>query len=322
MGNSSCKSKPSASSGELELLRPRPRRFPAGAARTCGSIGHPPAAAQHDDAPRHTSSRRRRIRPSSARPQGHLLHGDVGALQLLRHARPARAVPGPGARLCAGRRAGAVRHLYRARLSDAAAGRLPRRPLPRHPGERGDRRQRHDARPLRDGLPLPAAYRARPADRRQRLLQAEHLVDGRHALPRPRPAPRRRLHDFLHGHQPRRLLLAAGRRDAGREVRLALGLRVRRRRHGHRLVHPAALADAARRCRLAAGPGALGAARLAAHRRRCGRRRAVRHARHRPMGPPRGRSRAAAAAGAARARPGRHRRRRLAAGAFRQAECS
>ena len=40
---------------------------------------------------------------------------------------------------------------------------------------------------------------------RQRRLQAEHLDPGRQSLRAGRSAPRRRLHDLLHGHQPRRV---------------------------------------------------------------------------------------------------------------------
>ena len=51
---------------------------------------------------------------------------------------------------------------------------------------------------------------------RQRLLQAEHLDDGRRPVPRRRCTSRRRVHDLLHGHQRGRVPGAADLLDAGR----------------------------------------------------------------------------------------------------------
>ena len=53
------------------------------------------------------------------------------------------------------------------------------------------------------------------------------------ALSAGRPAPRRRLHALLHGHQPRRRALAARVRLRRRDLRLALRLRPRDARHAH-----------------------------------------------------------------------------------------
>ena len=73
-----------------------------------------------------------------------------------------------------------------------------------------------------------------PADLRQRLLQAEHLDDRRLALSAGQPEARRRLHDLLHGHQPRRRHVAAAVRLHRRDLRLALRLRPGHARHADR----------------------------------------------------------------------------------------
>ncbi len=83
--------------------------------------------------------------------------------------------------------------------------------------------------------------RPRAGDHRQWPVQAEHLVDGRPALRRGRSAPRPRLHDLLHGHQPRRVRRAAGHRlarERDHEYAAAAELprRVRRDRHRHGVV--------------------------------------------------------------------------------------
>ena len=163
-----------------------------------------------------------------------VLHRDVGALQLLRHARAARAVPGQRAGLRAGRRVDAIRDLYRSRLSHSCRWRLSGRPLSRLPQGDPDRRHRDGNGTFRHGVPGAAAACARPDHSRQRLFQAQHLDVARHALPRARSAARWRLHHFLHRHQPRRIALGARRGNAGREDRLALGFCIRGRRHAVR----------------------------------------------------------------------------------------
>ena len=101
------------------------------------------------------------------------------------------------------------------------------------------------------------------ADPRQRLLQAEHLDDGRRPLSAGRCAPRRRIHDLLHGHQRRRLPRAARLLDARRGPGLRLACRLLRGRHRHAALgdHPARLRAALHRRRRARAGGAA----LAAH---------------------------------------------------------
>ena len=97
------------------------------------------------------------------------------------------------------------------------------------------------ARPLHAGLPRDDGVLRRPRShhRRHRLLQVERLDDGRADLPRGRQTARRRLHDLLRRHQHRRLPRAALLRMVRAEpaLRLALGLRLRRRRHAARARH-------------------------------------------------------------------------------------
>ena len=166
------------------------------------------------------------------RLEGDLLHRNVGALQLLRHARAAGAVSRQFAGLLARQRARAVRPLHRPRLFHADDRRRPGGPLPGQAPRGRDRWHGDDAGPHRDGLRAAAARGAGPADRRQRPVQAEHDVDGRRSVRgRERPAPCGRLFDLLHGCQPRCLPGPAGGRHPGRDGRLAL--RFRRGRGGH-----------------------------------------------------------------------------------------
>ena len=100
------------------------------------------------------------------------------------------------------------------------------------------------------------------ADPRQRHVQAEYLDDGRRALSAGRRAPRRRLHDLLHGHQHRRVPRAARLLDARRGSRLRMARRIPGRRHRHDAVggHPARLCAALhRQCRPRTGGPALAA---------------------------------------------------------------
>src|SRR5262249_61903181 len=99
------------------------------------------------------------LRPP-ARPADALLHGDVGALLVLRHARHPDPLHGgraggrrPGLLGCKGRND--LRHLHRDGLPRVAARRLDRRPLPRPaPGGPLRRRAHHDG-PHLPGDPHP-----------------------------------------------------------------------------------------------------------------------------------------------------------------------
>ena len=71
-------------------------------------------------------------------------------------------------------------------------------------------------------------------DLRQRLLQAQHLHDRRHALRARQPQARRRIHDLLHGGQPGRRHVAAVVRLHRRDLRLGPGLRPGHDRNAHR----------------------------------------------------------------------------------------
>ncbi len=201
-----------------------------------------------------TRRARRHLARSPERTVPALRDGDVGTLQLLRHARAAGAVARgrrrdcePRFRLDAGRSAQAVRSLHRLRLLHAADRRLARRQLPR-PAQVRDHRRPGDGRgPVhaggRDsGQPAALLHRPDPARPRQRLLQAEHLDDGRRPVPRRRRASRRRVHDLLHGHQRGRVPGAAHLLDARRRPGQGLGVRLLRRRRRHDPVrhHPAA----------------------------------------------------------------------------------
>ena len=212
---------------------------------------------------RRSPARRRRLARPSEGAGGPVPDRDLGADELLRHALAARAVHGQaparparrrrrGARLqCPQARArdrlrradaaGAVvadlRPLHRLRLPHAVLRRHARRPRAR--AQEGGRRRRclHGDRPLPDGERAAVPGRADVPDRRQRLLQAEHLDPGRRPLRAGRSAPRPRLFGLLRRRQPRRLHRAADLRHARPGRRLALRLRRRRRRHGARAGH-------------------------------------------------------------------------------------
>ena len=141
----------------------------------------------------------------------------------------------------------AVRPVHRLRLLHAADRRLARRQLPGPAQVRDHRRPRDGGRPVHAGFvdpgqPEPVLRRAGAARPRQRLLQAEHLDDGRRPLSRGRRAARRRVHDLLHGHQLRRADRAARLLDARRRPGLWLALRL----HGGRRRHAAVGRDPAR----------------------------------------------------------------------------
>ena len=121
---------------------------------------------------------------------------------------------------------------HRRRLRRRSPARLPAL----DPARRGD----HGSRAFHDHGAEPADFHARARTRhhRQRPLQAEHLLDGRPALRRRRSASRPRLHDLLHGHQPRRLRRAAGDRLARqRDHRHAAAAELPRRVHHDRHRH-------------------------------------------------------------------------------------
>ena len=183
-----------------------------------------------------------RVLRSSARPLHAVLHRDVGALQLLRHARVPDALHG------------------RARqppADSASPTRTPPRstaPTPAASGERrslggiiADRFLGQYNSVLIGGIiialghfalafkALPFFYAGLALDRRRhRTAQAERQHAGRIALRTGRCAPRRRLLDLLHGHQPRRAVRPADRRLPRAARRLAHRLRLRRRRHDAR----------------------------------------------------------------------------------------
>ena len=129
------------------------------------------------------------------------------------------------------------RRVRRRRLPLHDPRRLARRPAHRLRAHAVLQRRRHDGRPhrARPGAG-PGRRRRRPGAGRVRLRrpEGERHLPGRHAVRRARRAPRRRLLDLLHGHQPRRAARPAAHRAAAEHVGLPLGLRARRRRHGHR----------------------------------------------------------------------------------------
>ena len=208
-------------------------------------------------------------RAPSPWPLGAVHRRDVGALQLLRHACPAGALPHrlhrwlhrwrcqPESRFRLVGKLGlsALRRLYLGGLPDADRGRLAGRPLSRHPSlddrRRLDhRRGPHPARRHRvlrhhggrcrhpaDRSRRPRLFRRRPgADRgRHRLLQTLCQRHGGPTLRARRRSAGRRVHHLLHGHQRRRPARAADRRNPGRDRGLALGIRQRGGRHdpGH-----------------------------------------------------------------------------------------
>ena len=199
----------------------------------------------------------------SPRPLRAVFHRDVGALQLLRHAGAARAVHARSLQIQPARGLLRLQVVHQPRLPDAASGRFPRRPLSRQQMGRHHRRHPHGDRPIlahvRAGV--DSLLRAGVHDPGQRLLQAEHVHAGRPALSAKRSAPRWRLHHFLHGHQSRRLPVAAGVRLAGAEH----DRRTTHRLHGGRHRHAAGLVGLSSRTALGhraeTGAGCRGAGR-------------------------------------------------------------
>ena len=122
-------------------------------------------------------------------PDDALLHGDVGAVQLLRHAVVPRGVHGRrdrgrGPRIRHQEEHAHLRHLHDGRLSAVHPRRLPRRQFSRGTKVRPVRRDSHRARPLRPGDPLEADLSCRPHPRGpgDRPPQAERQRAGRRPL--------------------------------------------------------------------------------------------------------------------------------------------
>ncbi len=127
---------------------------------------------------------------------------------------------------------GHIRLVHGLGLSDSAAGRLFGRPLLGAAEDGIPRRRSDGGRALPDGVSELVFLCPAAADHRQRRLQAEYLHTGRQSLSPRRPAPRRRVHDLLYGHQPRRVHLQSGLRNFSGDGWLALGIRRRRRGNG------------------------------------------------------------------------------------------
>ena len=172
-----------------------------------------------------------------------LLHGDVGALQLLRDARVPHPVPG---------RAGGI---WRAGLQHAGRRRVGLRDLHRQRVGRGDSRRprrRSTARPVQRGArsaaPSSRSATSRwPSRRCRRSTRGLALVAARHgpaeakrqharrvALRAGRSTARRRVFDLLHGDQQRRPVRPDRRRLSRAAGRLARRLRRAGDRHGVR----------------------------------------------------------------------------------------
>ena len=180
------------------------------------------------------------VRPS-ARALDLLLHRDVGAVQLLRSSRAPRALH-DGVRgqrwTCIHLREGLRdRGVVRfRRVRGGHPGRVDRRSLSGTVSQRVRRRGHNRLGPFQHGDPhrgdvFPWAL---PDRHRNRTPQAQHQHDGGRVVRQRRRAPRRRILNLLHGHQPRRVHRAVHRRDTRPESRLACRVRVRRRRHGGR----------------------------------------------------------------------------------------
>ncbi len=207
--------------------------------------------------PRHRLTGHPLLRPP-ARPGRPLLHRDVGALRLLRHARPAHPLPHGGG---SGRGNGLLRRGGRLHLRPVHVHGVPLR------AARGlDRRPRHRAAaggagrgdPDRRRLPVDGGAgqrrllrRPRPGGGGHRASQDQHQRDRRPALLAERRAPRRRLLPLLHGHQPRRSARAPGLQLPRREGRLAPRVRLRRRGHDAGPDHLSRLREHPRRGRAA-----------------------------------------------------------------------
>ena len=130
--------------------------------------------------------------------------------------------------------AGREQHLqmvHKPRLFDATPGWFSGGPLPwqqkicHHRGHPDGYRPFHDGIRANRDLLFGAGF----PDPWQRLLQAEHVHSGGQTLSRKRPATRRSLHHFLHGHQPWGFFVAARLRLASDQHHLGLSCRFYRR---------------------------------------------------------------------------------------------
>ena len=200
---------------------------------------------EHAGAGRIAGRTQPRWRPRVFRPSPRtvdaVLHRDVGALQLLRHARPAHPLHDRGAR----QRRSRLRHregrrrlrpVYLDGVSADAAWRLARRPVARPAPQRPLWRHPDRQRPLQPGGPDDDdVLSGAGADRdRHGSPEREHRRPGRTALRPERQPPRRRVLDLLHGHQPRGVPGPAGVRLSRTARQLAPRLRRGRDRHGAR----------------------------------------------------------------------------------------
>ena len=178
-----------------------------------------------------------RVLRSPARPLDPVLHRDVGALQLLRHARPPAALrdrtgggrwPRPVG--LGGR--GDLRPVHLDGVHGGAAGRMDRRSTARPAAGGAVGRHHHRRRSLHGRHPDPGDLlsRAHAHRRRHRAVEGQRLGDRRTALWRRGSAARRRLLDLLHGHQSRRVPGAAGVRLPRAARQLAHRIRGRRGR--------------------------------------------------------------------------------------------
>ena len=161
-----------------------------------------------------------------------LLHRALGALQLLLDDGDPVALHERGAALRRRARRTRLRRLHGGRLLPAALRRPARRSGPRlQPGDHR-RRRADDARPpgARRRVAALLLHRARAARLRQRAAQAERLDARRQPLSRPAGAARPGVQHLLHGHQPRRVRVAAHGVVAPHALRLGPGVHVGRGR--------------------------------------------------------------------------------------------
>ena len=176
--------------------------------------------------------RRRLVLRPPARAVDALLHRDVGALQLLRHARISDPVyDGAGGRrrigICRCARGVDLRDLHRQRVGRRHSRRRGRGSFSRPVPQRAHRRHHHRRRAFHAGLQSASILLHRPGTHRHRHRPAEteRQHDGRIPLPGRRRAAGRGVLHFLHGDQPRGIHRAAHRRLARATRGLASGVR-------------------------------------------------------------------------------------------------
>ena len=189
---------------------------------------------------------RPRLLRSPPRPVDAVLHRDVGALQLLRHAGAAdpvhdRAGSDRRPRVRHGGCGRGLRPLHLDGVHEHAARWLARRSRHR-PAARGALRRHPDRqRPLQHGVPVARHLLPRPVPDRHRHwpAQGQRQRHRRTAVWTAGRAPRCRVLDLLHGDQPRGVHRAAHLRLSRTARQLARGLCLRRIRHAdrHRAIH-------------------------------------------------------------------------------------